>query len=251
MFTDIIKNRRSIKKYAAQPVEQEKIDAISACFTPAPMRYRLSPAQALADYTKAEKLSREAISQFPKAPNLWQLRNSRIIALLGMWKTSIEPKHLDAAVDEAKMALANDQPKGANIVAQFCLAKSALRPENSNAESILADFIKATGGDDAPATAYACASILALETHSRGLHQQYRGRTLAMHNENDATLWPVVTFLRDRFYQFNLLHATNQRRERKESRSNIINHGWSTSTTPFPATELKTLDGSTLSLPRG
>ncbi len=235
---------------ATGSIPQEKIDAIQACFTPAPMRYRLSPAQALSDYTKAEKLSREAISQFPKAPNLWQVRNTRVIALLGMWKTAIEPKHLDAAVDEAKTALASDLPKGANIAAQFCLAKFALRPENSNAESILADFIKATGGDDAPATAYACASLLALEAHSRALHKQYREKTLAMHNENDATLWPVVTFLRDRFYQFNLLYATDQRRERKESRSNIINHGWSTSTTPFPATELKKLDGGTLNLPK-
>ena len=235
---------------AAGSIPQEKIDAIQACFTPAPMRYRLSLAQALSDYTKAEKLSREAISQFPKAPNLWQVRNTRIIALLGMWKTAIEPKHLDAAVDEAKTALASELPKGTNIAAQFCLATSALRSENSNAESILADFIKATGGDDAPATANACACILALETHSRALHKLYRGKTLAMHNENDAMLWPVVTFLRDRFYQFNLLHATDQRRERKDARSNIVNHDWSTSTRPFPNITLKTLDGSTLNLPK-
>ncbi len=235
---------------AAGSIPQEKLDTIQACFTAAPMRYRLSPAQALSDYTKAEKLSREAVSQFPKAPNLWQVRNTRIIALLGMWKTAIESKHLDAAVDEAKITLASNPPEGANIAARFCLAKSALRTEDSNTESILADFINATGGDDAPATAYACASILALEAHSRGLHKQYREKTLAMHNENDATLWPVATFLRDRFYQFNLLHATDQRRERKDSRSNIINHGWSTSTTPFPASELKTLDGGNLILPR-
>ena len=235
---------------AVGSVPQEKIDAIQACFTPAPMRYRLSPAQALSDYTKAEKLSREAISQHPNAPNLWQMRNTRIIALLGMWKTAIEPKHLDAAVAEAKTTLASDLPKGANIAAQFCLAKSALRPENSNTESILADFIKATGGDDAPATAYACASLLAQEAHSRALHKQYRGKTLPMHNENDSTLWPVVTFLRDRFYQFNLLHATDQRRERKDSRSNIMNHGWSTSTRPFPNFTLQTLDGNTLNLPK-
>ena len=235
---------------AAGSVPQEKIDAILACFTPAPMRYRLSPAQALADYTKAEKLSREAVSQFPKAPNLWQVRNTRIIALLGMWKTGIEPKHLDAAVDEAKITLASNLPKGANVVPQFCLAKSALRPEKSNAESILVDFINATGGDAAPATAHACAAILALEAHSRGLHKQYREKTLAMHNESDATLWPVVTLLRDRFYQFNLLHGSDHRRERKESRSNIMNHGWSTSTRPFPNLTLKTLDGNTLNLPK-
>lgn len=234
----------------ADSVPQEQLDAIQACFAPAPMRYRLSPAQALAGYTKAESLCREAISQFPNAPDLWQVQNQRIIALLGMWKTSIEPKHLDAAVNEARTTLATTLPKGANVVPQFCLARSALREEGVDAKSTLAEFIKASGGDDAPATAYACASILALEAHSRDLHEHYRQKVLEKPDENDAMLWPVVSFLRDRYHRFRLLRAIDQRRSRKESRSNIINHGWSTSTTPFPASELKTLDGGTLSLPK-
>jgi len=234
----------------ADSVPQEQFDAIQACFTPAPMRYRLSPAQALADYTKAEKLCRETISQFPRAPDLWRVRNQRIIALLGMWKTAIEPKHLDAAAAEARSALAATLPKGGDVVPQFCLAKSALRQDGGDAKSTLAEFIKATGGDDAPASSYACASILGLEAHSRDLHEQYRQTLLAMHDEDDAMLWPVVSFLRDRYHSFRLLRAIDQRRSRKESRSNIINHDWSASTTPFPASELKTLDGSTLSLPK-
>jgi hypothetical protein len=234
----------------ADSVPQEQLDAIQACFTPAPMRYRLSPAQALAGYTKAENLCRETISQSPKAPDLWRVRNQRIIALLGMWKTAIEPKHLDAAVAEARTTLATTLPKGADVVPQFCLTISALRQDGVDAKSTLAAFIKATGGDDAPATAYACASILALDAHSRDLHQQYRQKLLTMHAEDDATLWPVVSFLRERYHRFSILRALDIRRSRKESRGNVINHGWSTSTTPFPASELKTLDGGALNLPK-
>lgn len=226
----------------------KKITAIHDCFTPAPMRYRLTPEQALANYTQAEKLCRELIAQSPTSPDLWQIRNLRIISLLGMWKTAIEPKHLDAAVAEAKTTLATNLPKGANVVPQFCLAKSSLRQENADAESILTTFIKACDGDDS--SAYAAASILALEAHSRSLHDHYREKFLAMHKEEDAALWPVAAFLRDRYHQFNLLHATDQRRERKESRSNIIHHGWSTSTRPFPNLTLKTLDGKSLTLPK-
>lgn len=226
----------------------KKLTAIHDCFTPAPMRYRLTPKQTLANYTQAEKLCRELIAQSPTSPDLWQIRNLRIIALLGMWKTAIEPKHLDAAVAEANATLATNLPKGANVVPQFCLAKASLRQEKADAESILTAFIKACGSDDS--SALAAASILALEAHSRSLHDHYREKFLATHDENNAALWPAASFLRDRYHQFNLLHATDQRRERKESRSNIINHNWSTSTRPFPNLSLKTLDGKSLTLPK-
>ncbi len=232
----------------------KKIAAIHDCFTPAPMRYRLTPQQTLANYTKAEKLCRELIAQSPTSPDLWQIRNYRIIALLGMWKTAIEPKHLQAAVEEANTALAAKPPKGQNIIPHFCLAVSSLRKENTDRESTLTKFIEACGGDDAPAPTpsltYAAASILALQAHSRSRHTHYREKLLTSLDENNATLWPVSTFLRDRYHQFNLLHATDQRRERKESRSNIIHHDWSTSTRPFPNLTLKTLDGKSLSLPK-
>jgi len=235
---------------AADSVPPENLDAIEACFTPAPMRYRLTPAQALAGYTKAENLCRETISQFPKAPDLWRVRNQRIIALLGMWKIEIEPKHLDAAVAEARATLATTLPKGADVVPQFGLAKSALRQDGVDAKSTLSEFIKATGGDEAPASSYAAAAILALEAHSRDLHEDYRQKLFERHDENDPRLWPVVSFLRERYHRFRLLRAIDQRRARKDSRSNIVNHRWNTSITPFPASALKTLEGGTLNLPK-
>jgi tetratricopeptide (TPR) repeat protein len=228
----------------------KKITAIHDCFTPAPVRYRLTPEQTLANYTKAEKLCRELIAKSPTSPEIQQIRNYRIIALLGMWKTAIEPKHLQTAVDEANTALAANPPKGENIIPHFCLAVASLRKENTDAESTLTNFIQACGGDNAPATAHAAASILALDARSKSLHDHYREKLLSSLDENDATLWPAATFLRDRYHQFNLLHATDQRRERKESRSNIIHHNWSTSTRPFPNFTLKTLDGKTLTLPK-
>ena len=234
---------------AADSLPQEKVAAIQACFTPAPMRYRLSPEQALADYSKAEKISRETINQFPKATDLWRVRNYRIIALLGMWKLTIEPKHLDAALKEAQTSLSTTLPQGAAVVPQFCLAKSALRQDGVDANSTLAEFIKACGGDDAPASAYAAAAILALDAHSKDLHQYYRQKFFES-SHGSPKLWPLVSYLRDQYHKFHLLRAIDTRRERRESRSNLINHRWNVSSIPFPASELKTLDGETLSLPK-
>lgn len=229
-------------------VPQEKLDAIQACFTPAPMRYRISPTEALAGYTKAEQLSRAAITAFPKAPNLWQVRNFRMISLLGMWKTAIEPKHLAAAVAEAQTTLAATLPKGADVVSQFCLAKAALRQDGVNPKSTLAAFITATGGDDAPASAYAAATILALDANSKMLHANYRQQLLES-NHDDPMLWPVVSYLRDPYHIFNVLQAVNTHREHRDSRGHITNNSWNQSARPLPAIELKSLDGSPLNLP--
>ncbi|MFT6573918.1 MAG: hypothetical protein ACJA16_002105, partial [Akkermansiaceae bacterium] len=74
----------------AESVPTETLEAIQACFIAAPMRYRLTRAEALVNYEKAEELCRDAITQYPKAPDLWLVRNRRIIALLGIWKLAIE-----------------------------------------------------------------------------------------------------------------------------------------------------------------
>ncbi|MBT7215085.1 MAG: hypothetical protein HN869_07735, partial [Verrucomicrobia bacterium] len=86
----------------ADSVPRKTLDAIQACFITAPMRYRLTRTEALVNYEKAEIFCRKVITQFPKAPDLWLVRNRRIIALLGMWKLAIEPKYLEAAAEEAR-----------------------------------------------------------------------------------------------------------------------------------------------------
>jgi hypothetical protein len=233
----------------ADSVPQETLDAIQACFTAVPMRYRLTSEQALANYTKAEKLCRAAISQHAKAADLWRVRNRRIIALLGMWNLATEPKHLEAAAEEARTTLTATFPRGAEVAARFCLAKVALRQGEVDPKSVLSNLIKETGGTDASASAYAAATILALDASSMALHTHYREKLLELPNDNPM-LWPVVSFLRDRYHTYHLLKANDSRLERRKARGYLINHGGKVTTNPLPAIELKTLDGRTLSLPK-
>jgi hypothetical protein len=234
---------------ALDPVPQETLDAIQACFVAAPMRYRLTSEQALANYTKAEQFCRDAIAKHAKAGDLWRVRNHRMIALLGMWNLATEPKYLEAAAEEARTALNAAFPKSAAVVPQFCLAKAALRGGERDAKAVLANLIEATGQADAPALAYAAASILALDACDKELHAYYREKLLETH-ANHPQLWPVVVFLRDRYHTYALLKANDARFERQQARGYLINHGGAVTRNPLPAIELKTLDGGTLDLPQ-
>ena len=190
----------------AESVPTETIDAIQACFIAAPLRYRLTRAEALANYEKAEELCRDAITQYPKAPDLWLVRNRRIIALVGMWKLAIEPKHLEAAAEAARAALAANPPRGADVAPRFCLAKQSLRQDDSIPEQVLSALIEATGATgatNAPASAYAAAAILAMDVSSRELHDKYR-KILLNKDNSDPAVWPVVSFLRDQNHRYRL-----------------------------------------------
>jgi len=190
----------------AGSVPAKTLDAIQACFTPAPLRYRLTRKGALANYTKAEKLCRDAIAQYSKAPDLWRVRNRRIIALLGMWNLATEPKYLKAAAKESRTALTATLPRRANVVPQFCLAKEAIRQGDRNPGSVLSALIKATGATDGPGSAYAAAAILAMDINSSELHAKYRQMLLETRND-DPALWPVVSFLRDQNHTYRLFKA--------------------------------------------
>jgi len=230
-----------------------KLAAVQACFALPPLRYRLTQEEALANYSKAAKLCSDAMKGAPEAPDLWTVRNRRIIALLGMWKLAGEPKHLDEAVKEAKVAIAMKLPPGADVVPRFCLAKAALR-RGENGESVLPDFVEATGGTRAPASAVAAAAILALDANLRDLHERYRARLLAIPDGDNPMLWPVVAFLRDRVHTYDLLRANCISRlrlhERASVRGRIINLGGTSTTDRLPTIALKTLNGATLDLPR-
>ena len=166
------------------------MQAIRECFVAPPFRYRLTRKEELANYRKAEELCTAAIKKYAKASDLWAVRNCRIVALIGMWNLTLEPKYLEAAVKEAKTVLGmssgqptpnpskegnsqptpdpskegNSQPKipsregqgwvlppGADVVARFCLVKDALWREGALPEVLLRDFIDAEGGGKAPA----------------------------------------------------------------------------------------------------
>ncbi|MDP6546072.1 MAG: hypothetical protein QGH60_18990 [Phycisphaerae bacterium] len=190
----------------AGSVPEKVLGAIQGCFIAAPLRYRLTREQAMSNYQKAEKLCRDAITQYSKAPDLWRVRNCRIIALLGMWNMACEPKHLESAVDQARIALAATLPLEADVVPRFCLAKKLLRQGDSNPTSVLSALVKETGRTDAPASSYAAAAILAMDVNSRELHAKYRQMLLETHNGSPA-MWPVVSFLRDQNHTFRLFQA--------------------------------------------
>lgn len=225
--------------------------AIQDCFVPAPFRYRLTRDEALANYEKAVRLCDEVIAGHPDAPDLWRVRERRIIALLGRWNLAAKPEFLDLAAQEARAALANSAPAGGGVVPRFCLAKEALRKDRRGAASILAAMIDAAGGNEAPGTAFAAAAILALDANSPELHDRYRTILLDRH-AGDPALWPVLAFLRDRYHTLHLFRANFIRHEEGNAppREHLVNHGLEPMTRPLPKIELRTLDGGTLHLPR-
>lgn len=233
----------------------EPLRAIQDCFVTVPSRYRLTPKEALANYEKAVKLCGEVIAKHPQDPDLWRVRNYRIIALLGMWKLNAAPRHLNEAVKEARAMVGLPLPKGADVVARFCLAKSALRAPGEDAQSILSAMVDDAGGGG---VAIAAAVILALDANSRELHNHYRKVLLEKHSFVPS-LWPVVSFLRDRYHTLDLLKVKLSRPERRirllygdlaSPRAHAVNHDLEPMTRRLPKVELKTLDGGNLSLPK-
>ena len=247
---------RSKPAGAAGSVPAETLDAIGACFIAAPLRYRMTRAAALANYKKAEKLCRDAITKYPKAPDIRLVRNCRIIALLGMWNLDTEPKYLQAAVKEARTVLTATLPGKSKVVPRFCLAKEAIRQGDTAPQSVLSDLIEATGGTDAPASSHAAAAILAMDANSRELHDKYRKMLLEAYDGNPA-MWPVVSFLRDQNHTFRLFKANYymppskaRRNVRAALRRNAAALDAEADTSGPLKAELKTLSGGKLSLPQ-
>lgn len=234
----------------AGSVPVEMLNAIQGCFTPAPFRYRLTTSEALANYEKVERLCSEAVKQHPAAPDLWIVRNRRIIALLGMWNLAGEPKYLKQAAREAGVSLSSTLPPGADVVPRFCLAKEAIRQGNSQPDSVLADLIEKTGGAAAPPSAHAAAAILALNANARDLHNHYRAKLMALPGGANPMLWSMLSFLRDRIHNYRLFKGNYLGKERGSVRGYMINHGAPPMTELLPTITLKTLDGRTLNLPQ-
>ena len=230
------------------------LGAILDCLVKPPFRYRLSGEEALANYTRAAELCREASEEQAPGTGGWQVNNLHILALLGRWKLAGEPAFLNQAAELAGEVLNSKLPAGAEVIAQFCLAKQALRQPGGDAESILEAFLEATGETD---RALAAAAILALDGNSRELHERYR-RLLLGRPTVDPTLWPVTSFLRDRYHRLDLLKVKLSRGERRirsrygelvSPREHAINHDLEAMTEKLPGIELQSLDGSPLNLP--
>jgi len=223
------------------------VAAIQDCFFLPPFRYRLTREEALAEYTEAERLSRSTLAEEEDSSPLWEMRNARIIALMGLWNTACEPKYLDQAVQEAKTALATELPAAGYVVPRFCLASAALRAGEGEGESVVVDFLEDCGGTNAPACALAAAAVLAIDARSRELYDQYRSAFLEAHGA-DPAFYSFSAFLRDRYHQYRLLKANHTLRERR-ARGYIVGHGYPWPTNSLPDIELKNLDGSTFRMP--
>jgi len=242
----------SAKEGSAVPAKT--VQAIQACFTPAPLYYRLTCQEALANYRKAEKLCVAAIEQHSAAADLWMVRNRRIIALLGMWNLARESKYLEESVKEAKAVLAAELPPGADVVARFCLARDTLRRGDADPEPLLTGLLEATAGDKAPPSALAAAAILAIEANASIPFGQYRAALLDLQEEDHSSLWPVLSFLRDRLHGHRLFWGNpgrwdHTREQRYRARGLIVAAAAPADTSRLRA-EFKTLSGGKLSFPR-
>ena len=233
----------------AASVPEDKLRAIQACFIDPPLRYRTPHGQVIANYEKADTLCRAAIKAHPKAPDLWIVRNRRITALMGLWKTRGDQKAFTTAVAEANAMVQSSYPPGCDVVARLCLARQALRAAGADPRAIIKNFIKAVGGQQASGPALTAASLLALDTGDRLLHDQYR-RTFLDKHADDPTMWTATAFLLDRYHRYWLYHPpftagwTYGRRQ-----GYFLAIGTPEDAKRTFKTELKTLDGKTVKIP--
>lgn len=149
---------------AINPVPDTTLGLIDACFTPPPMRYGLSPEQAIKDYQQCVKLCRVAVAKHPDASNLWLVQNRRLIAQLGLWKLTGEPKHLREAMKDAEAVLAEDLPAAAQLPARFCVVLQAIRQQPNQAKQTIQRFLEEVnaGQQQASPLARAAATVLTL-----------------------------------------------------------------------------------------
>ncbi|MDC0156642.1 hypothetical protein OAK38_02635 [Verrucomicrobia bacterium] len=185
-------------------VPEEKLKEIQACFIAPPARYLAPFDKVIENYRKADSLCREAISSHPSAPDLWIVRNRRIVALLGLWKLKGEYRYFASAVEEAKSTIKAELPEGADLIARFCLTRESLRNGEAKSETVIRTFAKADG-KQASAPELAAASLLALDIADRKLHEEYRRAYLDEYAESPAT-WTATAYLLDRYHRYWMYH---------------------------------------------
>jgi len=230
-------------------VPEEKLRAIQSCFIAPPARYHVPFDQALSNYEKADLLCREVISSHPSAPDLWIVRNRRIVALLGLWKLKGEYRYFAGAVKEAKDAIKAEFPKGTDVIARFCLARESLRNADIDSEALIRAFAKADG-KQASAPELAAAALLALDVADRKLHEEYRRAYLDEYVEHPA-MWTATAYFLDRYHRYWMYHPpfvagwTYGRRQ-----GHFLGIGEPEDANRTVEIELETLDGETARFPK-
>jgi len=233
----------------ATSVPEETLSAIQQSIVAPPLRYRLTPAEALASYRKTADLCRKAIADHPAADDLWIVRNRLITALMGQWKTNADLKSLEAAIIEAKAALDAGYPQGCDVIARFCLARGALLDLAADPQKILDDFITAFGGENASAPALAAASLLALDIADRQSFERFKKQILAKHTEHPM-MWTFTAFLLDRYHAYWLFQVPFTRGWSFGRRQGyFMSKGDIEDANRILQTELLTLDGKPMRIP--
>lgn len=233
----------------SESVPEDKLGAIQACFIAPPARYGTPFAELDAHYKKADALCRAAIASHSSAPDLWVVRNRRIIALLGLWKLNGEYQYFAAAVEEAKAAVEAGYPPGTDVIARFCLARQSLRKADIDPESVIRDFVK-TGGKQASGPALAAAALLALDVADRMLHEKYRRAYLDDYADHPA-MWTATNYFLDRYQRYWMYHPpftagwTYGRRQ-----GYFLGSGEPEDAKRTLQLELKTVDGDTVQFPK-
>ena len=182
-------------------IPAETLKSIQECFVQPPVRYRLSLAEIRSNYERALDLTAKVIIGHAGDQNLWVVRNRRIVAHLGLWKLTADHRYFEEAVNEARVALKEGMPKGAEVVPRYVLAKGEVRQPDVDPGKVVADWIKNLGGEKASGQALAVASLLSLEVADRAGHERYRSLILENHLD-DPAMWTFSSFLLDRHHRY-------------------------------------------------
>lgn len=226
------------------------LNAIQDCFIMSPIRFRTPNTELKANFEKADALCAKAIQDHPQAPDLWIVRNRRIIALMALWKIENDLTVFNRAAAEAKTLIESKPPAGTDIIARFCLARVALRSSEVKPKQVIADFLSALGGDKAPGPALAVASILALEIGDRMLHEKLRRSILDQYNE-DTMMWAVVSYMvnpNSRYWLYQVPFSRGWSYERRYEY--FLSKGEPEDCKRTISAEFKKLDGTSFQIPK-
>ncbi|MBT3567302.1 MAG: hypothetical protein HN494_00525, partial [Opitutae bacterium] len=247
----VIKESAAFKKLKRtdSSVPEEQLKEIQACFIAPPIRYLAPFKQVLENYEKADVLCRKAISSHPLAPDLWIVRNRRIVALLGLWKLKSEYRYFASAVEEAKATMKTELPPGTDVIARFCLARESLRNADVDSESVIRGLAESSG-KQVSGPELATAALLALDVADRKLHEEYRRAYLDAYAEHPS-MWTATAFFLDRYHRYWMYHPpfvagwTYGRRQ-----GHFLGIGEPEDANRTLNIELKTLDGDTVRIPK-
>ena len=229
---------------------------IQSLFTPTPYRYRLSRTEALKRYEQANNLCVKALAGIESTDSLNWTRSRRVIALLGLWNLTLNQKYFTQACNDSDILLHHDAKGRERLIALFCLAKKQLRngilPQTVLETFVTDSKLDVNTSDPYASAVYASASVLAIHTGLKHLHDQYRTAFLREHEREPLTL-SVAPFLLDRYHQYYLFrpnpdHHIYSRMYRFVERRYMIDNDIHRPHSKMPDIQLQKLDGSTLNL---